>query len=55
MTHKEIYDNIFELLSNAEMYLKNKQYLSAGTQCKIAMSKLYEYEKLDIDGKIENE
>lgn len=42
-TDKEIYDEIFLHLSDAERELRNKNYMTAGTHCKNAMEKLYQY------------
>lgn len=42
-TDKEIYDEIFLHLSDAERELRNKNYMTAGTYYKNAMEKLYQY------------
>ncbi len=47
-TDKDIYDEIFIYLSDAERELRNKKYMTAGTYCKIAMEKLYQYGNAEI-------
>lgn len=46
VSHDEICKLVLENLAKAEMEMRNKNYMSAGTQCKIAMGLLYDYAKL---------